>query len=76
MYTQLTGTAAYNVCRVSANLSHIPDSKFTRARSGVNGEEYFTAELELEATFSGGEIHWKLIFDRQDHGLATVSYDK
>lgn len=54
----------------------MPDSKFTKSRSGVNGEEYYVAELQLEATFSGGEIHWKIVFDREEYGIATVSYDK
>lgn len=69
-------TAAHNICRVSADLGHIPDYKFTKSRSGLNGEEYFVAELELQATFQGGEINWKLIFDGEEYGSAIVSYDK
>ncbi|KAH8659361.1 hypothetical protein BGZ60DRAFT_382721 [Tricladium varicosporioides] len=68
--------SAYNICRVSADINHVPDSKFTRTRSGINGEEFFVAEVKLEATFSGGEIDWKIFFDREEYGTATVSYDK
>jgi hypothetical protein len=54
----------------------VPESKFTRTRSGIGGEEYFVAEFKLEATFAGGEINWKIIFDGREFGVATVSYDK
>lgn len=74
LLTQSTG--AYNVCRVTADLSTVPDSKFTRARSGLAGEEYFIAEFKLEATFVGGMIDWKFIFDGKDYGSVSVSYDK
>lgn len=54
----------------------MPESKFTRARSGPQGEEYFIAEFKLEATFVGGMIDWKFIFDGKDYGSVSVSYDK
>ncbi len=47
-----------------------------RARSGLGQEEYFIAEFKLEATFAGGIIDWKLIFDGKEYGSVTVSYDK
>lgn len=72
----LTFEGAYNVCRVVADLSSVPDSKFARARSGLGGEEYFIAEFKLEATFVGGMIDWKFIFDGQEYGSVSVSYDK
>ena len=66
----------YSICRVSADLSTVPESKFMRARSGLGQEEYFIAEFKLEATFSGGWINWKLIFDGKDYGVVSVSYDQ
>jgi hypothetical protein len=67
--------AAYNVCRLTANLSTVPDSKFVRARAGVSGEEFFIAEFKLEATFTGGMIDWNFIFDGKSYGSVSVSYD-
>ena len=47
-----------------------------RARSGLDGEEYFIAEFKLEATFVSSIISWNLIFDGKDYGSVQVSYDK
>ena len=46
-----------------------------KARSGLNQEEYYIAEFKLEATFIGGMIEWKLIFDGKAYGSVSVSYD-
>jgi hypothetical protein len=67
--------AAYNVCRLTADLSTVPDSKFVRARAGISGEEFFIAEFKLEATFTGGMIDWHFIFDGKSYGSVSVSYD-
>lgn len=67
---------AYNICRVTADLSTVPESKFMLARSSPHSDEYFIAEFKLEATFVGGMIHWKLIFDGQEYGSVSVSYDR
>jgi hypothetical protein len=72
----LPSTGAYNVCRVSADLSTVPESKFMRARAGLNGEEFMVAEFKLEAKFVGGMIDWQFIFDGQSYGSVAVSYDK
>jgi hypothetical protein len=72
----LTSIGAYNICKVQADLSTVPESKFTRARAGLSGEEYFIAEFKLEATFSGGMIEWNFIFDGKSYGSVSVSYDK
>lgn len=34
------------------------------------------AEFKLEATFSGGNIDWKFIFDGKEYASVSVSYDK
>ena len=59
-----------------ADLSSVPESKFTRARAGISGEEFFIAEFKLEATFVGGMIDWQFIFDGKAYGSVSVSYDK
>ncbi len=46
-----------------------------KARSGLGQEEYLIAEFKLEATFVGGMIDWKLIFDGKAYGTVTVTYD-
>ncbi|ORY18798.1 hypothetical protein BCR34DRAFT_472752 [Clohesyomyces aquaticus] len=68
--------SAYVICRVRADLSKVPESKFTRARSGLGAEEFLIAEFKLEATFEGGNIDWKFIFDGKEYGSVSVSYDK
>lgn len=67
---------AYNICTVRADLSTVPEYKFVRARSGLGGEEFLIAEFKLEATYAGGNIDWKFIFDGKEYGSVTVSYDK
>ncbi|KUJ23235.1 uncharacterized protein LY89DRAFT_574266 [Mollisia scopiformis] len=65
---------AYNICRVSANLNDVPDSKFPRCRSGLNSEEYMVAEFKLEATFADDRINWKVIFHGKEYGATSISY--
>jgi hypothetical protein len=67
---------AYNICRVVADLSAVPESKFMRARTGLSGDDFFIAEFKLEATFVGGMIDWQFIFDGKAYGSVSVSYDK
>ncbi|KAF2463990.1 actin-like ATPase domain-containing protein [Lindgomyces ingoldianus] len=67
---------AYNICRVRADLSTVPESKFARARSGLGAEEFLIAEFKLQATLCGGNIDWKFIFDGKEYGTVSVSYDK
>ncbi|KAF2685161.1 actin-like ATPase domain-containing protein [Lentithecium fluviatile CBS 122367] len=67
---------AYNICRVRADLSDVPTHKFARARSGLGREEFLTAEFRLEATFVDSQIKWVFVFDGQEYGSVTVSYDK
>jgi hypothetical protein len=73
---ELIETGAYNICKVEADLSTVPDSKLMRARSGLGQEEYFIMEFKLEATFVGGMIDWKFIFDGKEYGSVSVSYDR
>jgi len=73
--TNETTVDTYNVCKVSADLSDVPDHKFMRARSGIKGEEFFIAEFKLEATFLGGNVDWKFIFDGKEYGSVSTSYD-
>jgi hypothetical protein len=61
---------------VEADLSAVPEHKFMKARSGPTGEEYYMAELKLEATFVGGNLDWKFIFDGKVYSSISVSYDK
>jgi hypothetical protein len=46
-----------------------------KVRSGLNQEEYYVAEFKLEATFIGGTIEWKLIFDGKEYSSVSVNYD-
>jgi hypothetical protein len=52
----------------------MPKSKFMKA-SGFGQEEYYIAEFKLEATFMGGMIEWKLLFDGKEYGSVSTSYD-
>jgi hypothetical protein len=67
---------AYNICRVRADMSTVPESKFARARSGLDGEEFLVAEIKLQATFVAGMINWVFIFDGKEYGSVSVSYDQ
>lgn len=66
---------AQNICKVLADLSVVPDHKFMKLRNGVNGEEYWMAEFRLEAKFMAGIITWSFIFDGQEYGNVSVSYN-
>jgi hypothetical protein len=46
-----------------------------KARSGLSQEEYYIAEFKLEATFLGGMIEWKLVFDDKEYASISVKYD-
>lgn len=72
----LTPPGAYTICRVKADLTDVPLSKFTRNRTGLNAKEYYSAEFKLQATFVGGNIEWSFIFDGKSYGAVNVSYDK
>lgn len=74
--TRYRDTKTYNICKVTANLDAVPESKFVKCRSGLGGEEYFVAEFTLEATMLGAEIKWAFIFDGKLYSSVTVDYSK
>jgi hypothetical protein len=70
------GTDVKVICRVRADFSDIPISRFPRARNPKTGKEYFEVEFKLEARFQGGYIIWRLLYQGQEWGSTTVSYDE
>lgn len=64
------------VCKVRADFSDIPVSRFPRSRNPKTGKEYFEVEFKLRATFQGGNITWQLMYEGQEWGSTTVSYDE
>lgn len=46
-----------------------------KARSGLTQEEYYIAEFKLEATYVGGTIDWKLVFDDKEYASVSINYD-
>jgi hypothetical protein len=65
---------AFNICKVTADLSDVPESKFMRSRAGLNSEEYLMAEIKLEATWAGDRVTWNFIFDGKSYASMSVSY--
>jgi hypothetical protein len=67
--------AAHVICRVRGDLSGVDLRTLPKSRK-PDGEEYWDVEFKLEATFSGGEISWKLLYKGRPIGETTVSYDE
>ena len=44
-------------------------------RSAATGEEFYEIDFRLVATFQGGTIYWKLIFQGKEYGSTTISYE-
>jgi len=65
---------AYNICKVNADLSDVPESKFMKSRAGLNSEEYLMAEIKLEATWAEDRVTWNFIFDGKSYASTSVSY--
>ncbi|KAH8898759.1 actin-like ATPase domain-containing protein [Thozetella sp. PMI_491] len=63
------------ICKVRANFSDIPVSRFPRMRNPKTGQEYYEVDFKLEARFVGGELTWRLLFEGKEWGSTTVSYD-
>ncbi len=63
------------VCRVRADFSDIPLSRFPKSRNPRTGKEYYEVEFKLQAKFQGGNITWRLLYEGQEWGSTTVSYD-
>lgn len=66
----------YNICKVTADLSDVPLTKFIKTRTGLKGQEYYVAVFDLVMTFSGGMIEWSFVFDGKSYGSVSVSYDQ
>jgi len=64
------------ICRVRANFSDIPLGRFPKSTNPRTGKEYYEVDFTLQARFQGGEITWRLLYQGQEWGSTTVSYDE
>ncbi len=70
------GDGTHIVCRVHADFSAIPLSRFPKSRSVKTEREYYEVDFKLEATILGGTITWRLLYQDTEYGSTTVSFDE
>ncbi|EJT68732.1 hypothetical protein GGTG_13697 [Gaeumannomyces tritici R3-111a-1] len=65
----------YPVCTVHADMTNVPIETFEKEMNFLTGVSYYEATFELEAQFQGGNITWRCLYQGQEVGSTTVTYD-
>ncbi|KAI9764517.1 MAG: hypothetical protein M1839_005887 [Geoglossum umbratile] len=63
------------LCTVKADLTGVPESKFTRARARPGGDEFFVAEFKIEILVDNSKLKFFLIFDGEEYGSVEPNFD-
>ncbi|KAM7206445.1 chaperone protein DnaK [Naviculisporaceae sp. PSN 640] len=61
------------LCRVEADLSHIPENMLRR-RKGYNGEWYYELCCKIEAVYQSASTQYTLIYNGQRYNSVTAEY--
>ncbi|KAH6699218.1 hypothetical protein EV126DRAFT_477579 [Verticillium dahliae] len=61
------------LCRVEADVSHIPEAQFNR-RQGQDGQAYYELEYELEARVHSASTEYTLVCNNQRYNTVTAEY--
>ncbi|RXG48358.1 hypothetical protein VDGE_07654 [Verticillium dahliae] len=61
------------LCRVEADVSHIPEAQFNR-RQGQDGQAYYELEYELEARVHSASTEYTLVCNNQRYNTITAEY--
>ncbi|KAF3360981.1 hypothetical protein VDGD_07654 [Verticillium dahliae] len=61
------------LCRVEADVSHIPEAQFNR-RQGQDGQAYYELGYELEARVHSASTEYTLVCNNQRYNTVTAEY--
>ncbi|RYP14822.1 hypothetical protein DL765_006123 [Monosporascus sp. GIB2] len=61
------------LCKVEADISHIPDSQLTQKR-GVDGNMYYVVDAKLESVYHSASTSWTLIHKGQRYNTVKAEY--
>ncbi|RYP73513.1 hypothetical protein DL771_003552 [Monosporascus sp. 5C6A] len=61
------------LCRVEADISHIPESQLTQRR-GADGNLYYVVDAKLEAVYHSASTSWTLIHKGQRYNTVKAEY--
>ncbi|KAH0545470.1 hypothetical protein FGG08_000471 [Glutinoglossum americanum] len=62
------------ICVLHADLTDIPESKFTKATRGTGGGVFFVASFKIEITIRGNLLDFALLFDGERKGSVEAKY--
>ncbi|RYP52061.1 hypothetical protein DL768_002744 [Monosporascus sp. mg162] len=61
------------LCKVEADISHIPENQLTQKR-GVDGNMYYVVDIKLEAIYHSASTSWTLIHKGQRYNTVKAEY--
>ena len=63
------------LCKVKADLSSVPESKFIRAKGSPGGDDYFIVEFRLEMVVDNSKLKFFLVFGGEEYGSVECTYE-
>lgn len=61
------------LCKVEADVSHIPETKLAR-RKGADGQIYYELAIQIEAVYLSASTQYTMIYDGKRYNSVTAEY--